>query len=135
MSYAPLDDQEAKAQKVLGADARFPKQKVDLKSLSDKQLDAFEKFKAGRDKVEKKLEATQNALDAFKNGMKLLAAQYEASDFGLDAKKDAKKIQAAHKIFSAFFAQRFASVTKNEKVAEELERHLELLSKYKGPGK
>jgi hypothetical protein len=135
MSYAPLDAEEAKAKKVLGADASFPKQKVDLQALTDKQIAAFEKFKAGRDEVEKKLEAAQDALDAFKNAVKVLAASYEASDFGLDGKKDAKKIQAAHKQFSSFFAERFASVTKNDKVAEELQRHLELLGKYKGPGK
>jgi hypothetical protein len=133
MSWEPLDAEETKSQKVLGADATFPKRKVDPQPLVDKFNEAKKAFIASADDLEKLLEAYEDAIDAYKNGLKVVAASYEASDFGLDDKKDAKKTQAAHKIFSAFFAQEVTHVKNSEKATEELERHLELLGKYKGP--
>src|SRR5262245_23204049 len=107
MSWDELDAEEEKARKILGDDAKFPPEKVDLQALIGKQNEAFTKFKAGRDELEKLLEAFEDASDAIRNGIKPLAAAYQVDDFGLDEKKkdDAKKIQQAQKMYSAFFAK------------------------------
>ncbi len=135
MSYGLLDDEEAKAKKVLGDAAKFPDRKVDIGELGKKQKEAFEAFYKARDEMGGLLESCANTTDAVINGVKRLSVSYEKNNFGLDEKKkdDAKKIKQAQKNFSGFFKEEVATLSRIENTVDELEKHLVQLSKYKGP--
>ncbi|MEI9894490.1 MAG: hypothetical protein WDN28_11545 [Chthoniobacter sp.] len=133
MGYSALDDQEAKASKILGEGAKFPPRKVDIGELGKKQIAAFEAFYKARDEMAALLQDCENACDAIANGLKQLSASYEKNDFGLDAKKDAKKIKQAQQLFLAFFVGEEKSMAHSDQTIDELQKHLVQLSKYKSP--
>jgi hypothetical protein len=137
MPWDKLEDQQQKANKVLGDGATMPDEKVDVQGIIDKANDSFAKFKKGRDDLGTVVENLEDAIDAIKNGMKRVQAYYATADFGLDKKNkdDAKKIDQAQKIFSTFFAQQLALAAKWEKDLDEMQKHLAQLGDYKGPGK
>ncbi len=135
MGYGLLDDEEARASKILGKDAKFPTRKFDIGKLGETQIAAFNAFDKGRDDLSDKLAAFENANQAIMTGLKQLAAAYEKNDFGLDPKKkdDAKKIAQAQKLFKDFFARELKVLDNMDKSIDELEKHIVQMSKYKGP--
>jgi uncharacterized phage infection (PIP) family protein YhgE len=137
MPWNKLEDQQQKANKVLGNGATMPDEPVDVQAIIDKADDSFAKFTKGRADLGNQVESLEDAIDAIKNGMKRVQAAYATADFGLDKKKkdDAKKIDQAHKIFSTFFAQQLTLAAKWEKDLDEMQKHLAQLGEYKGPGK
>ncbi len=130
---ADWDKAKAAALKILGAKAQVP----DLPPTVGKASDEFDKandaFKASREDCESKLLDIENANDAFKNAVKQFMAQVEKSNFQLDPKNDAKKIQQAEKLLTAELKAALKIFETNEKMLDELDKHLIQMNKYKAP--
>ncbi len=122
---------KAAAMKVLGDKAEVP----DLPSTITKAEEAFEKSSAAFDKsradCESALLDVQNALSAVKNAGKQFTASIEKSDFELDSKTDAKKIQQGQKILLTSLQGSSKNIDDNDKILDELDKHLVQMGKYK----
>ena len=130
---AVWDKAKAEALKILGKDADVP----DLPAPIDKAGDALSKanddFDKCRDDLEGKLVAVQNANDAVRNLLKQFEAKVDKSDFDLDPKKkdDAQKIQKAKKILVDALTTGIKHREADDKMLDELDKHVIQLGKYK----
>jgi hypothetical protein len=128
-----LDDAVKAAKKILGDKADIPEPKSDPAKLTEDVEKAFDEFKKSCDDVEAKLLAFEDVISDYKNAQRQNAAVFAKADFGLDekSKDDAKKIKLAQKIFNDYFASDAAEADKDIKGADELDKHLIQLGKYK----
>ena len=130
---ATWDELKAKAVKILGDDAKVPDLPDNVKKASD-DIDAkFADFAKSREDCEAKLLAKQNANDAFVNAVKQFGAKIEKSDFELDSsnKETLKKIQKARKLLTDGVQHVIKFVSDDDKVLDDLDKHLIQLGKYK----
>jgi type I site-specific restriction-modification system R (restriction) subunit len=137
MSWKELDDLDEKVAKLFAFKCSTPGLKVDIQDLKDKAKEAFSAFTKGKDALADLVEKFEDATDAVKNGLNRQAAVYPTFDFDNDPKKkdEAKKIAQARNMYATFFSQQLRTTADDVKTADELQKHLTQLGKYKGPGK
>jgi predicted esterase YcpF (UPF0227 family) len=126
------DAAKAKAQQILGKDAKIPDPKF-LPKLQAEHDAAFNAYSKARDELEAKLLEMQKAWSNGKLTVKQFADKLDDEDFGLDAKNkdDAKKLKDAHAIFAGW-AQNVADIADtNISGLEDLDKHLIDFKKYK----
>jgi fumarylacetoacetate (FAA) hydrolase family protein len=125
------DKARAEALKILGDGAEVP----DLPDTVVKGQDALDEaakvFKTAREDCEAKLLETDNANAACMNAAQQFRARIEKNVFNLDAKKDAKKIQQAQKLLLARLDDGLKALQRNDKMLDELDKHMIQLGKYK----
>jgi hypothetical protein len=88
-------------------------------------------FKTAREACEAQLLKMDNSNSAFMNAIEQFRARVEKNDLGLDPKKDAKKIEQAQKVLTDALDDSLKDLKDNDKVLDELDRHMIQLSKYK----
>jgi hypothetical protein len=130
---AVWDKAAAAAQKIVGKDGKIPDLPASLDKAGDDREKAQDEFDKARDECEDKLVKVQNANDAVKNGTKQFLAKIEKDDLGLDPKKkeDLKKIQQARKVLTDIIEKVIKNNTDDDKMLDELDKHLVQLGKYK----
>jgi chromosome segregation ATPase len=130
---AEWDKAKAAALKVLGKDAEVPDMPDVVEKAADTVGKALEEFDKVREQCEGKVLALQNANDAVKNALKQFEAKIEKSDFKLDAKnkENLKKIQQARKLLGDRLAAGVKHWEADDKMLDELDKHIEQLGKYK----
>jgi hypothetical protein len=127
------DKSRQAALKILGDKGEVP----DLPDTINQGGDDFDKaageFKKSREDCEAKLLAMENVNDAQRNAVKQFLAKIEKSDLGLDpsSKDDLKKIQKARKQLTDTLDASVKHFTDNDKILDELDKHLIQLGKYK----
>jgi hypothetical protein len=126
------DAAKAKAQKILGKDAKIP----DPKFLDKLQADfgtAFDAYAKSRDDLEGKILEMQKVCANIKLSVKQFADKLDDEDFGLDEKNkdDAKKIKDAQSIFKDWWQNIIDIADGNIDGLEELDKHLIDFKKYK----
>ncbi len=130
---ADWDKVKAQALKALGDGAEVPDLAGTIEKASKIFDDANTAFKASREECEGKLLELDNANAAFMNAIEQFRAKIEKSDFNLDAKKDGKKIQQAQKLLTGELDGAVNGLKSNDKMLDELNKHLIQLGKYKQP--
>ncbi len=122
----------AKAQKILGKDAKIPQPKFIGKAASDYEA-AWTAFKKARADLEAKVLDMQNLESKVKNSVKQFEDSIEETDFGLDGKNkdDAKKIADAQAILTGYCDNLIAIRDQAIKDLGELDKHLMNIAKYK----
>jgi hypothetical protein len=126
----------ADAKKTLGTSAKIPEAKMQNVLQKVKEGNKLgPAFATARDALEKKIEDLQDAGSKIKNALSLANAELSKNNFGLDPKKpdDKKKIDAAQKAFSQFFQDSGKEIDDIISKTNELDKHMEQLSDYKGP--
>ena len=125
------DKARAQALKILGDGAEVP-ERPDTVSKAIKAFAEMSKaFTAAREACEGKLLEMDNANAAFLNAVQQFKARVEKSDFKLDPKKDAKKIQQAQGILAGELDLAIKELQVNDKLLDELDKHMIQLGKYK----
>ena len=125
------DDATAKAQKILGDDAKLPKLSAKVTSAQDKLNESSKVFVTARDACSEKLGDLDDNITSFENALQHFRAEIEGNNFELDPKKDAKKIKQAKAILFGLLDSEIKSRRNDDKSLDELDRHLVLLRKYK----
>jgi hypothetical protein len=121
----------AKAQKILGDDAKVPPVSDKVKKAFSESNDAQKEFITSRDACVDKVGALDDKIASCSNALEHFRVEIEKEDFGLDAKKDAKKIKQAKAILFAPVDEQIKACKSDDKSLDELDRHLTLLKKYK----
>lgn len=126
------DAAKAKAQQILGKDAKIPDPKF-LPKLQAEHDAAFNAYCKARDELEAKLLDFQKALSNGKLTIKQFAEKLEDEDFGLDpkSKDDAKKLKDAQAIFTNWAQNVYDIADTNIAGLDELDKHLIDFKKYK----
>jgi hypothetical protein len=130
---AGWDKAKAAALKILGKDAEVP----DMPDVCQKAADAVgkaqEEFDKAREGCEDKVLALQNSNDAVKNALKQFEAKIEKNDFKMDThnKENLKKVQQARKLLTDALTAGVKYWEADDKMLDELDRHIEQLGKYK----
>jgi len=127
------DIAKAAALKILGKDGEVPDMPDIVQTAADNMGKASDAFDKCREDCEAKLLALQNANDAVRNSLKQFQAKIDASDFKLDSKNkdDLKKIQQARKLLSDRLSSATKHYTDDDKMLDEVDKHLIQLGKYK----
>ncbi len=122
----------AKAQKILGKDAKIPQPKFLGKASSDYGA-AWAAFKKAREDLEAKVLDMQNLESKMKNTIKQFEDSIEEAEFGLDDKNkdDAKKIKDAQAILMGYCDNLIGIRDQAIKDLGELDKHLMNIAKYK----
>jgi hypothetical protein len=91
-------------------------------------------YNKAREDLEARIPDMENAVSSYTNAVKQCQAVYQKEDFQLDTKNrdNVKKIQAAQKIFAALWSQMMTTGKNWTTELDELDKHVILLSKYKG---
>lgn len=133
MSSAAWDKAKAAALKILGKDAEVPDVPDNIDSAADTLGKANGDFDKARGQVEDALLAVQNANDAVKNAIKQFGAKIEKADFKLDSKNkdNVKKIEQARKLLTGTIASATKFYDQDDKMLDELDKHIIQLGKYK----
>ena len=125
------DAAQKQALKILGAGATVPdKPNTITKALADWDKVGAE-FKSAREACEEKVLAMDNANSALVNAMEQFRTRIEKNNFELDPKKDQQKIDQARKLLLADIDGSLKQGKDNDKVLEELNKHLIQVGKYK----
>jgi hypothetical protein len=126
------DAAKAKAQQILGKDAKIPDPKFIPKLQADHDA-AFAAYNKARDDLEAKILALQKALSNGKLTVKQFAEKLDDEDFGLDpkSKDDAKKLKDAQAIFKGWSQNVYDIADTNIDGLDELDKHLVDFKKYK----
>ena len=130
---ADWDKAKAAALKILGDKAKVPDLAPTISKASKAYDTASAAFTTSQQDCESKLLDLQNNNDALGNAVKQFSASIEKSSFGLNEKDDAKKLQQARKILLSELAGATKTISSNDKIIEELDKHLIQLGKYKSP--
>ncbi len=127
------DKAKAGALKILGKDGDVPDLPTPIDKAGDDLTKANGEFDKSREDLEGKLVAVQNANDALRNALKQFEAKIEKNDLGLNSKKkdDLKKIQQGRKILVDTLTQSMKHRTDDDKMLDELDKHVVQLGKYK----
>lgn len=128
---ADWDKAKAQALKTLGDGAEIPDLADPILKASKAFTDAQTAFKSSREACEGKLLEVDNANAAMLNALEQFRARIEKNEFKLDAKKDAKKIQQAQKILTGELDGAIKGLKANDKMLDELDKHMIQLGKYK----
>jgi hypothetical protein len=130
---AEWDTLKAAALKILGKDGKVPDLPDFIQTAADTLGKANGEFNKSRDDCEAKLLAVQNANDAVRNGLKQFQAKIDKSDFELDSKNkdNLKKIQLARKLLSDRLSVATKDYNEDDKMLDEVDKHLIQLGKYK----
>ena len=125
------DDAQKQAMKILGTGATVPDKPSPItKALADWDK-AGADFKTAREACEEKVLAMDNANSALVNAFEQFRARIEKNNFELDPAKDQKKIDQARKLLLAEIDGSLKQGKANDKVLEELNKHLIQVGKYK----
>jgi hypothetical protein len=126
------DAAKAKAQQILGKDAKIPEPKFIPKSQAEIGT-AYDAYEKSRDDLEAKILALQKVFSNAKLVTKQFADKLDDEDFGLDEKNkdDAKKIKDAQAIFKGWYQNVFDNVDSNIDGLGDLDKHLVDFRKYK----
>ncbi len=129
------DKTKAAALKILGKDGDVPDPPPALIKSVDEVSKAITGFNSAREDLEKTILTMENANDGVKNVLKQFSASLAKSDLGLDPKNkdDAKKIAQARKILLDRMGDGMKRHDTNEKMLDELDKHVIQLAKYKSP--
>ena len=127
-----FDAAKAKAQKILGKDAKIPVPKS-LDKLQSDWFVAYDAYEKSRDDLEAKILTLQKAGVNAKLTLQQYGDKLDDEDFGLDEKNkdDAKKIKDAHDILDAWLQNLFKNVDADVDGLAELVKHLVDFKKYK----
>jgi hypothetical protein len=122
----------AKAQKILGKDAKIPQPKFVGKAAADWAA-AWVAFKKAREDLEAKVLDMQNLESKMMNTVKQFEDSIEETNFGLDEKNkdDAKKVKDAQAILMGYCDAVIAVRQQAIKDLGELDKHLMNINKYK----
>ncbi len=122
----------AKAQKILGKDAKIPQPKF-LSKAGSEYTAAWAAFMKARQDLEAKVLDMQNLESKMKNTFKQFEDSIEETDFGLDEKNkdDAKKIKDAQAILMGYCDTVIGFRDEAIKNLDELDKHLMNIAKYK----
>jgi hypothetical protein len=133
MGSALYDKAKAAAEKILGKSAKVPDLPPGIEKAFDAKIKANEAFDKSREDLEAKLVEVQNANDGVKNLANQFEAKMEKEDFGLDTKNkdDVKKIQQARKIMTDVLKTGTKNLADDDKILNELDKHVIQLGKYK----
>jgi hypothetical protein len=126
------DAAKAKAQTILGKDAKIPDAKFVAK-LSAAHDAAYGAYTKARDDLETKLLDLQKNLANGKLEVKQFAEKLDDEDFGLDEKNkdDAKKIKDAQAVFKDWWQNIIDIADTNIEGLDDLDKHLIDFKKYK----
>ena len=132
---ADWDKAKASALKILGEKAKVPDMAGTVETAHQTFDKAIEEFNKSREECEAKILAMENSNDSVKNAMKQFLATIEKSDFDLDSKSkdDLTKIQKARKLLTDALDRYIKGYEKNDKMLDELDKHIIQLGKYKPP--
>jgi Fe2+ transport system protein B len=128
------DKWKDQALKILGKDAEVPDWPDVLEKAGDSMDKAREEFNKVREECESKILALQNSNDAVKNALKQFEAKIEKSDFNLKTdnnKENLKKVLQARKLLTDILTTSVKHWEADDKVLDELDKHVEQLGKYK----
>jgi len=125
------DRVRAQALKILGNGGKVPDVPSTVSAASKAFSAAGDGFKSSREACEAQLLKVDNANAAFLNALEQFRARVEKNDLGLDAKKDAKKIEQAQKVLTDALDDALKGLKANDKILDELDKHLIQLGKYK----
>jgi predicted nucleic acid-binding Zn-ribbon protein len=128
---ADWDKAKAQALKALGDGSEVPDLPDSILKASKAFGEAETTFKTSREECEAKLLDIDNANAAFLNALQQFRVRIEKNDFKLDTKKDAKKIQTAQKLLTGELDSAIKGLQQNDKVLDELDKHMIQLGKYK----
>jgi hypothetical protein len=130
---AEWDITKASALKILGKDAEVPDMPDVVQKAADDMGKANQEFDKAREDCESKVLAVQNANDALRNALKQFEGKIEKADFKLNSKKpdDLKKIVQARKLLTDRLNHAVQYYEKNDKMLDEVDKHLIQLGKYK----
>lgn len=134
MWAGPWDKVKAQVTKNLGDGAKVPDVTGAITKAYEQFSKGIEDFDAARGTLEEAILAMDNANSGLQNAVEQFRAKVEKYNFELDPKKDAKKIADAHKTVDGFIADRLKAYKTNDKMLDELTKHLSQLGNYKAPG-
>ncbi len=123
---------KAKAQKILGKDAKIPDAKFIPKLQSDTDS-AFAAYRKTCDDLETKILELQKTMAGAKLTIKQFAEKLDDENFGLDEKNkdDAKKIKDAQALFDAWSDDLGKQIDGDISALDDLDKHLMDFRKYK----
>ena len=123
---------KAKAQKILGKDAKVPEPKS-LKRVRDDWWSAFADYQKSCGDLENKILALQKAASSVKLTLKQYGDEIDDEAFGLDEKNkdDAKKIKEAHDILKGWADDLEKGIDDEIDELDELDKHVIDFKKYK----
>jgi hypothetical protein len=126
------DAAKAKAQKILGKDAKIPEPKF-LPKLQSEFDAAWNAYTKSRDDLEAKILALQKTFSNGKLTVQQFGDKLEDEDFGLDEKNkdDAKKIKDAGDVLKEWWQSVMDLADENIKQLDDLDKHLVDFKKYK----
>ena len=135
MPWGKFEEAKKQAIKILGKDAKMPKEKADFVKIFTETTKLIAAFEKSRTDLEAKILAMDNNISAVANAIKQTEAIFDADDYGLDPKKkdDLKKIKDAQDLIGKFLDQMRASTEAYGKDVEELDKHVIQLRNYKAP--